>query len=915
MQLLFLQQWLPDGLLKALSWTFIHSLWQGLIAAVLAAVIILSTRKSSARLRYNLLGMVVIFFLMAAILTFSRQLKNGTGTETTVTPFLESGSDISIVYDESVAEPAGVTDELVNFLNANADLLVFAWAVFFLINCMKLVTGFAGVRRIRHYKTYSPPEDWQTRLHQLSTKLGIKKSVKLLQSGLVKVPVAIGFLKPVILVPIGLLSHFPPEHIETILLHELAHIRRKDYLMNILQRVAETVFFFNPALLWISSLIRQEREACCDDVVVANTTHKGSYLEALVSFQEFSLTPSEYAMAISTKRHYLFNRVNRMITRENKKLNFMEKIALVIGIVAVTAFTFIPKEESADKSNTVTINEPASVPAESVITGPAANNPVPATVNYEKPAPTSVVNDPVLEVSVNEPSIDTVPKKGVMSEIKSFNSVSHNINDDGTNKNEVVTVVDDKGNKYSYTRLNGKVLNLTVNDKVIPENEINNYSDLFEHIDRRRAEKEARKQEEKVRKQEEKIRKENEKAVRENEKAMRREEEKERKKNEDEIKENEKEKQKEHLNELKREENKLKKEEEKLKDEKEKIKKEQEREKEEMKKEEKRLKEQITREEERIKKENVSKDEAERNKIKRNEIARKSDDVKRRIAYQQRISKQRYDERMKRFDNEMKRVNEEKQRISRLKNLNNDGKNRKEEPRNKDIRAPKEESKRVENPKEGSRKIESPERSKEVRDGNGGRKGNEPGGGRETQKRREGKLAVVPADAVIGVKIGESKSLTKELDKSINAQASFQNSLNNALEVANSTGKQMHDKIFKSTEKKLEINNKEENASKKVFVQDNKEKEILRVESNIDILKQVNYVDSKFELKSEQFKFSPNLDWGKSPEMKIESGHIKMNSPGKPKPPPSKDAEKTKSYEPVIPKSKSPNPFSLKVAA
>src|SRR6202008_3371205 len=113
----------------------------------------------------------------------------------------------------------------------------------------------------------------------------------------------------VILVPLGLLAALPPSQVETILLHELAHIRRKDYLVNLLQRFSEAVFFFNPALIWISSLIRQEREACCDDIVVSTATHHGNYLKALVSFQEYCLTPPKYAMAIGSKQHYLLNRV------------------------------------------------------------------------------------------------------------------------------------------------------------------------------------------------------------------------------------------------------------------------------------------------------------------------------------------------------------------------------------------------------------------------------------------------------------------------------------------------------------------------------------------------------------------------------------------------------------------------------
>ena len=117
----------------------------------------------------------------------------------------------------------------------------------------------------------------------------MKSLHSLLESAIVKVPVVIGLLKPVILLPLGLLSNLPPDQVEAVLLHELAHIRRKDYLVNLLQSFAEVVFFFNPALLWISSLMREERENCCDDVAISHIKNKKQFIHALVAFQEYAM--------------------------------------------------------------------------------------------------------------------------------------------------------------------------------------------------------------------------------------------------------------------------------------------------------------------------------------------------------------------------------------------------------------------------------------------------------------------------------------------------------------------------------------------------------------------------------------------------------------------------------------------------
>src|SRR5688500_19438873 len=117
-----------------------------------------------------------------------------------------------------------------------------------------------------------------------------------------------------------MLSQLSPPQVETILLHELAHIRRRDFAMNLLQRFAECIFFFNPFIVWISSRIREEREACCDDIVMEHISNKRSYLEALVSFRQPDFMVQGHAMALG-RNNNLLNRVKRIITQENRKLN------------------------------------------------------------------------------------------------------------------------------------------------------------------------------------------------------------------------------------------------------------------------------------------------------------------------------------------------------------------------------------------------------------------------------------------------------------------------------------------------------------------------------------------------------------------------------------------------------------------
>ena len=329
-----------QAFIKALTWTFIHSLWQGLLAALVVAIIISVTRKTSAKVRYNLLWMVLIVFLCGSLLTFLVQWN-----QQQVFLQLDSIKSDGSIISTSETLSTGFMADLVHWLNSNSGFLMLAWMIFFLLKCIMLFAGLASVNRLRHYKTFPVEAEWKSRFDELCTRLNLRKPVGLLQSGLVKVPVALGIIKPVILLPLGLITQLPPEQVESILLHELSHIRRKDYLINLLQHFAEAIFFFNPAIIWISWLIRQEREACCDDLVIENSSEKLNYLNALVAFQEYSISRQGYAMAISSRKHYLFDRIKRMITKENKSLNLLEKLALFSGLFVFSAFTYIHQQE------------------------------------------------------------------------------------------------------------------------------------------------------------------------------------------------------------------------------------------------------------------------------------------------------------------------------------------------------------------------------------------------------------------------------------------------------------------------------------------------------------------------------------------------------------------------------------------
>jgi hypothetical protein len=211
--------------------------------------------------------------------------------------------------------------------------IIPAWAVIVLLKLVRMVVDFYYVNRLRTSYINEPGETWTIRLQELTRAMGIRKQVVLLESRLVNIPLVTGHFKPVILVPLGILTRLSPAEVEAFLLHELAHIRRHDYLVNLVQRVTRILFFFNPGVLWLSSLICAERENCCDDIAITYTDNKVQFVEALISVKQHSLSSPALAMNFLGQKNLLLHRVHRIVYSRNKSLNMAEFLFVVFSVV------------------------------------------------------------------------------------------------------------------------------------------------------------------------------------------------------------------------------------------------------------------------------------------------------------------------------------------------------------------------------------------------------------------------------------------------------------------------------------------------------------------------------------------------------------------------------------------------------
>src|SRR5439155_21398489 len=152
---------------------------------------------------------------------------------------------------------------------------------------LRLMGSWIVAAGMRSTQARPAPPEWQTNVGKLASRIGLSRPGRLLVSAVVQVPTVVGWIRPVVLMPIGALTGLPSEQVEALLLHELTHIRRHDYLVNILQGFAEALLFYHPAVWWVSSQIRIERELCCDDAAVSASGDVLTYARALAELESF----------------------------------------------------------------------------------------------------------------------------------------------------------------------------------------------------------------------------------------------------------------------------------------------------------------------------------------------------------------------------------------------------------------------------------------------------------------------------------------------------------------------------------------------------------------------------------------------------------------------------------------------------
>jgi beta-lactamase regulating signal transducer with metallopeptidase domain len=321
-------------LVPSLAWALLDFIWQGLLVGWAAALVLGLLRGARPQVRY---AVACAALLLCAALPLAGTLQRVFDAHAATTALLPLALADNAGAAAATIGPAAI-DRLALWeqrLQAQLPLVMLLWAAGAAALALRMMLGLAWVHR-RSLPAHSRPDAaWQASVTRLATRLGIARPVRLGLVDDLASPVTAGWWRPVILLPASLASGMPVGLLEALLAHELAHIKRHDYLVNLVQSAIEIVLFYHPAVWWLSNRIRLEREQIADDLAASMLGEPRRLALALSELDRFQLATNHH-LAHAAHGGNLMNRIKRLVRPESEPLNW--KMALpILGLSAACA--------------------------------------------------------------------------------------------------------------------------------------------------------------------------------------------------------------------------------------------------------------------------------------------------------------------------------------------------------------------------------------------------------------------------------------------------------------------------------------------------------------------------------------------------------------------------------------------------
>lgn len=362
---------LLNQIASAAGWSILHTLWQ---SALLYAVFIpflnsksLLSAPNRYRMAYAANCLIFISFLITFYKMFSLPVKTGSW------PSYQQAQD---------PFTGGLQLQISGYIQKASPAIALLYLLGLMLKTFLVIKGYKRVRELRKLHLSAVPGAWQTLLEKLLRETGIEKAIRIHLSGTVSVPLVIGHLKPVILFPVALVNHLDLQQVEAILIHELSHIKRNDYLMNLISTAIDTLLFFNPFVQLFSKQLDIEREHACDDMVVSRTAAPLTYAQALLKIElSAARHPPAFALAATGETQHLYQRIKRITDMKTNYRNAKQKLfAVTLALATIVSLAWInpsksglaaqhPKISKAVSSWTISQLSPADTGKKKLSTG------------------------------------------------------------------------------------------------------------------------------------------------------------------------------------------------------------------------------------------------------------------------------------------------------------------------------------------------------------------------------------------------------------------------------------------------------------------------------------------------------------------------------------------------------------------
>ncbi len=348
-----------SDVVQAVGLTIIDTLWQGLLIGLILFILLGLVKSNASAIRYRLSLLALMMMLVCTANSFVHHILES-GQSTIL------GSNLSLVFfknqgagnaEGSLMHDHGIVAFLLSlkeFLYQRTSLITGIWLCGVVLLYFKLLGGLIYIRQLKGRCREVTDGFWKRQLTGLTTLVGVNKLPQLMESEMVGAPMTIGYLRPIIILPIGMLTGVPTAQLELILVHELIHIKKADYIINIFQSLVEIIFFYHPTTWFISHMIQQERENRCDQITVKLTHQPLAYAQALTTVNENNNhLKAKLAMSIQSKKRDLTMRIFRILNiKDPKPRNHGLVAATLILFMAVSFFSFYTPQKLSEEALT-----------------------------------------------------------------------------------------------------------------------------------------------------------------------------------------------------------------------------------------------------------------------------------------------------------------------------------------------------------------------------------------------------------------------------------------------------------------------------------------------------------------------------------------------------------------------------------